>query len=61
MCLQRLNGGSDLQVLTANIVSKRQAAAGPRSLKLRQRVEGGWLEDQLPAGTTARPGQPAVV
>jgi hypothetical protein len=37
--------------LTANIVSKRQAAAEPRSLlMLRQRVEGGWLEDQLPAG-----------
>ena len=50
---QRLHGGSDLQVLTASIVSKRQAAAGPRSLKLRQRGEGGWVEDQLPAVTTA--------
>jgi hypothetical protein len=45
---QRLNGGTDLRTLTANIVSKRQAAAEPRSLKLRPRVEVvvGW-EDQL--------------
>jgi hypothetical protein len=37
ICRQRLNGGTDLQTLmTANIVSKRQAAAEPRSPKLRQ-------------------------
>jgi hypothetical protein len=36
--------------LTANIVSKRQAAAEPPSLKLRQRVEGGWLGRSVAAG-----------
>jgi hypothetical protein len=47
-------------LMTANVVSKRQAAAEPRSPKLRQRVEGGWLGRSIAAGHDG-PAGPCLV